>query len=83
MPILRFKDVIDQFDHVDDPDVLEKAKTNAALRHAPRASLMRLMRSGRSERLATHMRRGKTTRSEISLIGGPPRLFAMKHGGVL
>jgi len=28
------KDVIDQFDHVDDPDVLERAKTNTALHHA-------------------------------------------------
>jgi hypothetical protein len=34
MPTLRFSDVIDQFDHVDDPDVLEKAKTNRALSHA-------------------------------------------------
>lgn len=34
MPVLRFKDVIDQFEHVDDPDVLEKAKTNTALRQA-------------------------------------------------
>jgi hypothetical protein len=34
MAVLRFKDVIDQFEHVDDPDVLEKARTNTALRHA-------------------------------------------------
>lgn len=34
MPLLRMQDVIDQFDHVDDPDVLEKAKTNRALAHA-------------------------------------------------
>lgn len=34
VPMTRFKDVIEQFDHVDDPDVLEKAKTNSALAHA-------------------------------------------------
>jgi hypothetical protein len=28
---MSFRDVIDQFDHVDDPDVLDKAKTNRAL----------------------------------------------------
>lgn len=32
--MIRFEDVIEQFDHVDDPDVLEKAKTNRALAHA-------------------------------------------------
>lgn len=32
--ILRFQDVIDEFDHVDDPDALERAQTNPALRHA-------------------------------------------------
>jgi len=34
MPFLRFQDVIDQFDHVDDPDAIEKAKTNRALSYA-------------------------------------------------
>jgi len=34
VPTIRFKDVIEQFDHVDDPDVLHKAKTNRALTHA-------------------------------------------------
>ena len=31
---ISFKDVIEQFDHVDDPDVLEKATSNLALRMA-------------------------------------------------
>lgn len=34
MSIVRFQDIIDQFEHVDDPNVLELAKTNPALRHA-------------------------------------------------
>ncbi len=34
MLLLRFQDVIDQLDNVDDLDVLEKAKTNRALAHA-------------------------------------------------
>lgn len=34
MPFPSFQDIIEQFEHVDDPDVLEKAKTNSALRHA-------------------------------------------------
>jgi hypothetical protein len=31
---LRFSEIIDEFDYVDDPDVLEKAKTNVALSRA-------------------------------------------------
>jgi len=34
MAILRFQDVIDQFEHVDDVDVLARARTNPALRQA-------------------------------------------------
>src|SRR3954453_2045588 len=34
MPFLRFREVMDEFEHVDDPEVLEKAKTNPALRRA-------------------------------------------------
>src|SRR5215217_2916197 len=39
MPFLSFQDVIDQFDHVDDPDVLEKAKVNLALARALEMSM--------------------------------------------
>lgn len=34
MPFLRFREVMDQLEHVDDPQVLEKAKTSPALRRA-------------------------------------------------
>jgi hypothetical protein len=34
MPFIRFSDVIAEFDHVDDPDVLERIKTSPALRIA-------------------------------------------------
>jgi hypothetical protein len=34
MPFIRLEDIINEFDHVDDPDVLDKAKTNRALAHA-------------------------------------------------
>ncbi len=34
MPLFRFQDIIDQLEHVDDPDALEEAKSNGALAHA-------------------------------------------------
>jgi hypothetical protein len=34
MPRVSFQDVFDALEHVDDPDVLEKAKGNIALWHA-------------------------------------------------
>lgn len=34
VPLLSFRDVIDQLEHVDDPDAPERAKTNPALAHA-------------------------------------------------